>query len=148
MNLFQSTSSYEYVSRSDVSSAETVTVVLSAVLDGVYRGLETETVCRGPIVVSTEVSMVISVLVTSVVKASVVVVGYNLEIVGFFKGLLPLKGLLLRPCRPLVHQTRSCPPDPDDNASSGFSIKGGLTVGGEGRVCDSGGVSAVVEDLE
>lgn len=102
------------------------------------------------------VTTVVSIVVTSVVKASVVVLGSNLVIAGFLKGLLPLKGLLLRPCRPFVppnlclvtNQLSGCPPDPDDMTSSGFSIAGGLTVGGEGKVCDSGGVSAVVEDLE
>lgn len=77
-------------------------------------------------------------------------------VAGLLKGLLPLKGLLLHPCCLLdpsglcliTSKLSGSPPDPDENASSGFSIKGGLTVGGEGRVCDSGGVSAVVADLE
>lgn len=102
------------------------------------------------------VSIVVSIVVTAVVKASVVVAECNLMIAGFLKGLLPLNGLLLRPCFPLLppgfclisYQLSGSPPDPDDMASSGFSLEGGLTVGGDGRVCDSGGVSAVVADLE
>lgn len=97
-----------------------------------------------------------SIVVITVVNASAVVIGCNFVIAGFFKGLLPLKGLLLRPCRPLVppglclitDQLSGSPPDPDNMASSGFSLEGGLTVGGEGRVCDSGGASVMVEDLE
>lgn len=100
--------------------------------------------------------MVVSIVVTSVVNASVVVLGGNLVIPGLLKGLLPIKGLLLRPCLPLVppglclatSQLSGSPPDPDDMASSGFSTVGGLTVDGEGRVCDSGSVSAEVVDLE
>lgn len=100
--------------------------------------------------------IVVSIVVNPVIEASVVVGGCTLVIPGFLKGFLPLKGLLLRPCRPLVppgfclitRKSSGSPPDPDDKASSGFSILCGLTVGGEGRVCNSGGVSAVVEDLE
>lgn len=149
--MLQSNSSYKSTSSFDVWSVETAIAFLSSVLDGVYRGLWSETVRCGSVVVS----IVVSIVVTSVVNASDVVVGYNLVVRGFLKGLRPLKGLLLRPGRPLVppglcltNQLSGSPPDPDDMASSGLSLEGGLTVGGEGRVWDSGGVSAVVEDLE
>lgn len=98
-------------------------------------------------------SIVVSIVVGSVVKDSVVVVGCEL---GFLKGLLlPPKGLLLLPCCLLVpsglcllpNQRSGAPPDPDDTASSVFSLDGGWMVGGEGKVCDSVGVSAVVEDV-
>lgn len=94
--------------------------------------------------------------VFSTVVASVVVAGCTLVTPGFLEGLLPLKGLLLRPCRPFLPpglclvatQLSESPPDPDEKASSEFPTDDGLTVGGEGIVCDSDVVSAVVEVME
>lgn len=101
-------------------------------------------------------SVVVTIVVAPVVEASVVVVGCTLVITGFLKGLLPLKGHLRRPCRPLVlpgfclttTQLSGIPPEPDDKGPSGLLTEGGLTVGGEGKVCDSGGASTVVDTLE
>lgn len=150
--MLQLNSSYKSISSFDIWSVETAIVVLPSFPDGVYKGLWSETVRCGSVVVSIAVSIV----VTSVDEALVVLLGCNSLIAGLLKGLLPLKGLLLLPCRPLVQpglclitsQLSGSPPDPDKTASSGFSAEGGLTVGGDGRVFDSGGVSAVIEDLE
>lgn len=131
-------SPYMSISFFDIWSVEIPVVSLLSFFDGVYKGLERETV-----------------VVTSI-DGAFVLLGYNSLIAGLLKGLLPLKGLLFLPGCPLVQpgfgliarQFSGSPPDPDKTASSGLSNEGGLTVGGEGRVFDSGGASAVVKDLE
>lgn len=130
---------YKSISSFDIWSVEVPLVILPSFFDCVYKGLERETV----------------VVVTSI-DGTFVLLGCNSLIAGLLKGLLPLKGLLFLPGCPLVQpgfgligrQLSGSPPDPDKTVSSGLSTEGGLTVGGEGRVFDSGGASAVVKDLE
>lgn len=91
--------------------------------------------------------MVISILIP-VFEGVVDFLGCS-SVAGLFKGLLPRNIFLFCPFQPglclIIGKISGNPPEPDKMTV--FSAEGGLTVGGDGKICSPDGVSVVVKDL-